>query len=139
MPSLEIDGVDEIVILGDTSGSMSGREKEIASETWGICEDIGLKLRFIACDTYVREDKIIEDEEDLEDAFKGGGGSDFRPGFELLDEEGYKGVVVAFTDGYIDVPEVKPANLRDCLWVIGEHDVDPTRGKWGSVLKMTTK
>ena len=136
LPSLKKHGVDDIVILGDTSGSMNGREKEIAAETWGICEDLGLNLRFLACDTHVREDRIITGVEDLEDAFKGGGGSDFGPAFDLLTDEGYEGVVVAFTDGYIGVPGVKPVHLRDCLWVIGPGDQDPTHGKWGQVLEV---
>ena len=135
MPSLEKEGVDDMVILWDTSGSMNGREKVILSEVIGICEDMNMSLRVICVDTAVHSDQHdVREPEDVD--VKGGGGSDFRPGFELLDEEGYKGVVVAFTDGYIDVPEVKPTHLRDCLWVIGEHDVDPARGKWGSVLKM---
>jgi hypothetical protein len=46
--------------------------------------------------------------------------------------------VVAFTDGHIGVPGVKPYHVRDCLWVIweGDGDVDPTHGVWGEVLNV---
>ena len=47
-----------------------------------------------------------------------------------------EGVCVAFTDGYISVPSSKPSLLKDCLWVIGEHDTDPTGGRWGEVLRV---
>jgi predicted metal-dependent peptidase len=138
MPSLQRHGVDDIVVLGDTSGSMNGREKEIAAETWGMCEDLGLQIRFIACDTQVNVDRIIEDAEDLEGAFKGGGGSNYVPAFDLLDAEGYEGVVISFSDGYIRVPKAKPPNIRAVMWVLWEHrgDVDPTDGRWGETLRV---
>jgi predicted metal-dependent peptidase len=60
----------------------------------------------------------------------------FHPAFERLDDEQYDGVVVSFTDGYIDVPATKPHNIKAVLWVIGAHDTDPTGGKWGEVLNM---
>jgi predicted metal-dependent peptidase len=130
-------GVSDIVILWDTSGSMNGRETEILSEVQGICEDLGLALRVICIDTAIHSDvSDIQDALDVIPHIKGGGGSNFCPAFDLLDKEQYDGVVVSFTDGYIDVPETKPHLLKAVLWVIGEHDTDPTGGKWGEVLHM---
>lgn len=135
LPSLQRHGVDDITVLWDTSGSMHGREKEIISEVLGICEDLSLTLRVICCDTRVCGDfHDVKDPGDLH--FVGGGGSNFVPAFDLLDEEGYTGVVVAFTDGIIGVPKQKPVHLRDCLWVIWNGDVDPTHGSWGEVLNI---
>ena len=135
LPSLQRHGVDDIVVLWDTSGSMGGREKEILSETIGICEDLNMKLRVICCDTAIHSDQSdVGDPDDID--VIGGGGSNFRPAFALLDDEGYTGVVVAFTDGYISVPDTKPYHLRDCLWVIWNGDVDPTGGSWGEVLNV---
>jgi predicted metal-dependent peptidase len=137
MPSLQKFGVADIVILWDTSGSMNGRETEILSEVNGICEDLGIALRVICCDTQVHSDvSDIEDALEVIPHIKGGGGSNFCPAFAMLDDEQYEGVVVSFTDGYIDVPATKPHNIKGVLWVIGEHDVDPTGGKWGEVLHM---
>ncbi len=138
MPSLQKFGVADVVVLWDTSGSMNGREKEILGDVGGICEDLGLSLRVICCDTMVHTDVDgIEDALDVIPHIKGGGGSDFTPGFERLEDENYDGVVVSFTDGYIGVPQNKPPLIKAVLWVIdSSQDVDPTGGKWGEVLKI---
>jgi len=137
LPSLQKFGVADVVVLWDTSGSMNGRETEILSEVQAICEDLGIAVRVICCDTMVHSDVDgIEDALEVIPHIKGGGGSDFRPAFKRLEDEHYEGVVVSFTDGYIDVPPTKPHLIKDVLWVIGAHDVDPTGGKWGEVLNM---
>lgn len=134
LPSLQRHGVDDIVVLWDTSGSMGGREAEIMSEVIGICEDMNLTLRVLCCDTRVASDNYdVTDPQDVQ--WAGGGGSCFLPAFQLLDEEGYQGVLIAFTDGYITVPETKPPNIREVLWVLWEgKDVDPTGGRWGEAI-----
>lgn len=134
LPSRQKYGVDDIVVLWDTSGSMHGREVMIMSEVIGICEQVGMSLRVILCDMQITEDiKNVTKPEQIN--WSGGGGSDFRPGFDRLDKEGYRGVVIAFTDGYIDVPDVKPPHIRDTLWVLWEGpDVNPTKGRWGETL-----
>jgi predicted metal-dependent peptidase len=137
LPSLQKFGVADIVILWDTSGSMNGRETEILSEVQGIVEDLGISVRVICIDTQIHSDVTgIDDALEVIPHIKGGGGSDFHPAFERLDDEQYDGVVVSFTDGYIDVPATKPHNIKAVLWVIGAHDTDPTGGKWGEVLNM---
>lgn len=137
MPSLQKFGVADVVVLWDTSGSMNGREKEILGDVQGICEDLGLSLRCITCDTMIHTDVDgIEEALDLIPHIKGGGGSDFTPAFVRLDDEQYDGVVVAFTDGYIGVPTVKPIQIKGVLWVLAGGDVDPTGGAWGEVLKI---
>ena len=135
LPSIQKHGVDDIVVLWDTSGSMSGREIDILSEVIGICQDLTLSLRVICCDTQVHSDQSeVEDVNDIDVA--GGGGSDFNPAFQRLHEEGYSGVVVTFSDGAIAVPEEKPPLIREVLWVrwSNKRDVDPTQGRWGECL-----
>ena len=137
MPSIMRFGVADICVLWDTSGSMNGREKEILGDVQGICEDLGLSIRCITCDTEVHTDvDNIEDALDLIPHIRGGGGSDFTPAFKRLEDENYDGVVVAFTDGYIGVPQIKPIHIKEVLWVLAGGDVDPTGGKWGDVLKI---
>jgi predicted metal-dependent peptidase len=138
LPALRKQGVTDIVVGWDTSGSMHGREAEILSEVIGICDDLDLGLRVICVDTAIHSDQ--EDVQEVEDVdIKGGGGSDYTPMFELLDEEGFGGVVVCFTDGYIGVPSVKPLHIQEVLWVLWEgRDVDPTGGKWGETLIVDT-
>lgn len=137
LPSLQKFGVDDVVVLWDTSGSMNGREGEILGDVQAICEDLGLSLRVMTCDAAIQGDfKDVQDVSEIIDQICGGGGSCFLPAFNRLSEEDYDGVVVCFTDGYISVPETKPIRLKACLWVIGPHDVDPSHGKWGDVLKV---
>ncbi len=141
MPSLQRFGVEKVWILWDTSGSMNGREAEILGETQGICDDLGLTMKVIMCDAAIQG--IVENVREAEDVaqeIKGGGGSNFIPAFDYLEEEQYDGVVVAFTDGYINVPPVKPHLIKEVLWVIGPNDVDPTvayggSNPWGEVLR----
>jgi len=140
LPSVQRFGCPHVTILWDTSGSMNGREKEILGDVQGICEDLGLTLRVMCCDTQVHSDvDNIEDALEVIPHIKGGGGSDFRPAFKRLEEESYTGVVVSFTDGYIDVPTLKPLTIKAVLWVLDEHDSDPTGGKWGEVLRVNDK
>lgn len=135
LPSIQKHGVDDIVIGWDTSGSMNGREIEILSEVIGICTDLNMSLRVICVDTEVHSDQSgVESPEDVD--IKGGGGSDYNPMFAKLHEEGYQGVVVCFTDGFIGVPAEKPPHIREVLWVLWERDVDPTQGRWGEVMQV---
>jgi len=135
LPSLKKHGVDDLIVLWDTSGSMDGSEVRIRGEVMGICEDMNMSLRVLCCDTRVCSDvSNVSSPEDVD--VRGGGGSDFIPAFDQLVEEGFEGVVIAFTDGYISVPEVKPLYLKDCLWVIGPQERDPTNGQWGEVLQV---
>lgn len=137
LPSVQRSGTDDVIVLWDSSGSMGGREKEILGEISGMCEDLGLSLRLIVCDAAVHADiRNLTTVEEAAEAFAGGGGSDFIPAFALLDQEGATGVVLAFTDGMIGVPETKPPTLQDVVWVLwkSRYDRDPTEGKWGCVL-----
>jgi len=82
----------------------------------------------IVCDAAIHVDVEVVDAGEIKMA--GGGGSDFCPVFELLDEEGFDGAVVAFTDGMISVPENMPLNLQGVLWITGENYKAPTQA-WG--------
>jgi predicted metal-dependent peptidase len=142
LPSYQKYGVDDVVILWDTSGSMNGRETDILSEVQGICEDLGLVLKVICCDTEIHVTNDVKEAVDMIGEIKGGGGSDFNPAFDYLEEEMFNGVVVCFTDGYIGVPDLKPPHIKDVLWCIEPSkknsfaDKDPTEGRWGQVLLM---
>lgn len=134
LPYMKRHGVDKIVVGWDTSGSMNGRETEIFSEMVAICDDLGLSLRVICVDTQIHSDQSdVREPEDVD--VRGGGGSDYTPMFDLLEEEEYEGVLICFTDGYITVPAVKPPHIRAVLWVLWEgRDIDPTDGRWGETL-----
>jgi len=143
LPSYQKYGVDDVIVLWDTSGSMGGRETTILSELInGICEDLGLALRIICIDTIIHSDtQDVQEACDIIPHIKGGGGSDFTPAFDLLEKECFAGVVIAFTDGHIGVPATKPPLIKDVLWCLEPTkgsfgDRDPTNGKWGQTLVM---
>jgi len=127
LPSLKKYGYAPVTVMVDTSGSIGDRMlKEGLSEIQGVCEDLGIGVRAMVIDAAVHDDVEVEDAYQLSEHLAGGGGSDFRPGFDKLHEEGYDGVVIAFTDGDIAVPSVKPEHLRGVLWCIYENCHAPT-------------
>jgi predicted metal-dependent peptidase len=125
----------DVTVLWDTSGSQVGWETRVLSEIQGICEELNAEVRVIIIDTAIYADVGIEDAEDIIADVEGGGGSDFRPAFTRLDEESDSSVVLAFTDGYIGVPECPPPQLQDVLWVITEGGVKPA--DYGSCIHIT--
>lgn len=138
LPSLRKHGITDLVVLWDTSGSMNGRETEVLSEVIGISQDLNLGLRVICCDAAIHSDQEgVESPDDVD--VKGGGGSDFKPAFDKLVDENYEAIVVAFTDGHIGVPKVKPGSIKDvlwCIWPSEKGDRDPTDGKWGECIRV---
>jgi predicted metal-dependent peptidase len=136
MPSQKKYGIAEVTIFMDTSGSIDKVQlKEGCAEVQGICEDLGIGVRVFVIDAAVHQDLKIDDAFELMQNLNGGGGSDFCPGFEVLQKEGYNGVVVAFTDGMITVPTDKPEQLKGCLWVTYQGYKAPT-DRWGDHLEI---
>jgi len=135
LPTLGRWGTDEIVVIIDTSGSIEeARLAEAVSEVGGICGDLGIEVRVIIIDETVHGDLRIEDALALIPHLAGGGGSDLRAAFARLEDEGFPGCVVAFTDGAIVVPETRPGSLRGVLWVVREGETAPA--PWGEVLEV---
>jgi predicted metal-dependent peptidase len=127
LPSLKKYGFAPVTVMVDTSGSIGDRMlKEGLSEIHGVCEDLGIGIRAMVIDAALHADVEVENVEDLAEHLAGGGGSNFVPAFDKLREEGYDGVVIAFTDGDICVPQTKPDNLRGVLWCIYEGCHAPT-------------
>jgi len=130
----------EVTVLWDTSGSMAGEEKKIFPEVGHMCEELDFRLRVMIIDADIHADlEDVEDAQEIAEAVAGGGGSDFCPAFVRLDEEGNDSVVIAFTDGFIGVPKTQPETLKGVLWVLTDGGIDPTRGKWGQVLRLDSK
>lgn len=127
----------------DTSGSMDEdsikigvRENKGAAEAFEQCQ-----FRLISCDADVHGDITLDIhsgdfEEHLDDIFKnisGGGGTDFRPVFNLLnDEEEPTRVLIFFTDGYGDFPVEAPD--YDVIWVRRPNDLAPEEFPFGRVI-----
>jgi predicted metal-dependent peptidase len=127
----------DVTILWDTSGSMNGEAKHIFPEVASMCEDLSLTLRVIIIDAAIHSDlEDVTEAQTVAESLSGGGGSNFMPAFDRLDEERNTSVVVAFTDGYIGVPVEMPTSLQGVVWVVTSRGVDPTQGRYGTVLKL---
>jgi predicted metal-dependent peptidase len=127
LPSLKKYGVADVTVMVDTSGSIGEKQlKEGLAEIQGVCEDLGVGVRAMVIDAALHDDVMVEDAYELASKLSGGGGSNFCPGFEKLQEEGYEGVVICFTDGDIAVPHDKPESIRGVLWCIYEGCRIPT-------------
>lgn len=136
LPSLKKYGVCSVAVMVDTSGSIGDRMlKEGLSEIQGVCEDLGIGVKAVVCDAAVHANVDVSDVEELAEYLGGGGGSNFIPAFDELQKEGFDGVVIAFTDGDICVPSVKPENLRGVLWCIYEGCHAPTE-QYGETIQI---
>jgi predicted metal-dependent peptidase len=136
MPGIVKTGLPDVTVLWDTSGSMHGLAEEILTEVNEIVSEMGLSIRLMVCDAAVHSDvQGISNIEAVLPHIQGGGGSDFTPAFDVLVEENNTSVVLAFTDGYIAVPQMQPDNLKGVLWVLtGPGTQRPT--PWGSAIRL---
>ena len=117
--------VPNVTIAIDTSGSMGTDEMTAAlRETKGILNATGSKIEVIAADTRVTDVKQVHRVEDVRKLLKGGGGTDFRPVFEMLDRRstGRPDVLIYMTDGYGPAPQSPPAGMT-VIWLL--------MGRWG--------
>lgn len=135
LPGVMRTDLPDVTILWDTSGSMTGQETAILSEVAEIVDELGLTIRLIVCDADIHADvDRIDNLEAIIPHVKGGGGSSFNPAFDRLVSEGNTSVVIAFTDGYIDVPQTQPESLKGVLWVITDRGVRPA--PWGRAIQL---
>lgn len=113
----EVRKISEIAVVIDTSMScQQGLVKRFLEETYSVLSDSEnyfrkFNVHIIQCDENVQSDVCVNSVEELEDymndfEIKGGGGTDFRPAFEYIEnlmENGtysdLKGILY-FTDGY---------------------------------------
>ena len=131
LPSrLSDDAMGEIVVVIDTSGSISEKElTEFGSEIKGIVDEARpSKVRVIYCDSRVARIDEFGPDDDLQFAAYGGGGTDFRPPFKWLEENQIvPRALVYLTDGHGPFPEQEPD--FPVMWVINNHDVIPPWGE----------
>ena len=136
LPSLRKEKQLNIVIAIDTSGSTTGDiVKTFVSEVYAILNSFGgYQLRLIQCDMVIHEDVIY----DMDNPFipkdfvlKGGGGTDFHPVFDLVNDGNEEPEVLLFlTDGYGQAPSTRPN--YPVIWGVIEGGIKPA--KWGEAI-----
>ena len=136
LPSIRSEGIDTIAFIIDISSSLP---TATLAEFWAELREVAAEIRpesviVLQVDTIVQDvAEYADDDLPEEIAIKGRGGTDFRPGFEWLDEQGIQpGVCLYFTDMECsDYPETEPT--FPVLWVdYGDAD-SPWRhpAPWG--------
>ncbi len=90
LPSVQRTGLGPIVIAVDTSGSIGSRELEqFAGEISAIASDAKPEsIQVVYCDAAVQSSQEFTSGEDVRLEPKGGGGTDFKPVFNWVQEQG---------------------------------------------------
>jgi predicted metal-dependent peptidase len=114
----------------DTSGSMGEDElREGFSELKGVLNAFSsYEIHLFACDADIHAYQKVEvgDEIDFKALMKGGGGTDFRPVFDKIEEDQIElTALVYFTDACGTFPESPPE--YPVLWVVKGKEETP----WG--------
>jgi predicted metal-dependent peptidase len=135
LPSLKSSQL-EIVVAVDTSGSIRVNEMdEFLSEVSALKGQMRARVTLLACDTNLSEGTpwIFEPWEEFRcpAEIQGGGGTDFRPVFEWLDEQGQRPeLLVYFTDAQGQFPQFEPN--YPVIWLVKGKETVP----WGQRVQL---
>lgn len=144
----DVNKIKEFVVAIDTSGSCRGEiVQAFLNKTYSILKSSEnffrkVNIHIIQCDSEVRRDTKITNDEEFEAFMREGqlegfGSTDFRPVFAYVDRaiengefENLKGLIY-FTDGYGVFPEHKPVYHYDTAFVFLEDDFEkPATPPW---------
>ena len=135
LPSIRSEGIDALAVIIDTSGSLPA---QVLADFWAEVREVATEIQPESV-IVLQVDAALQDAaeyspSDLPDeiALKGRGGTDFRPGFAWLDEQGMRpGVCLYLTDMLCSsYPETEPP--FDTIWVnYSDPPGDWNREPWG--------
>ena len=131
LPSLKNNELTDIVIAVDTSGSIQAAETDqFAAELSAIMENFPATLHLIYCDRAVTGYHRLE-RADLPVTIRprGGGGTDFRPAFDLMEKEDIKpACFIYLTD--LECKNFPKTPAYPVLWVkTGKGAIQPPFGE----------
>ena len=130
--------VPQVTIAIDTSGSMGTAELTAAlREAKGILNATGASVEILAADTRVTDCKKIHRVEEARKMLKGGGGTDFRPVFRMLEKRttGKPDIVVYMTDGYGPAPHRAPKGMHVIWLLMGSYGFKKPCN-WGTAIEV---
>lgn len=120
MPSIYSKGKGDFVLMIDTSGSTFDPIilQRLSSEVQAIVSEVGGHVRILHIDMSIQHVDEVDNHDEIDLNLRGGGGTDFRPGFEWLDQNNEDvSAVVYFTDGYCDsFPETPAVPTLWCVY-----------------------
>lgn len=111
LPGIQREGVGEVVIFVDCSGSINARqlslfEAEVQSILYGQRPD---RVHVVYFDTEVHQVEVYQAGETIHLSPVGGGGTDFRPCFTWIDDQGIQPQILVFlTDLQGRLPDSPP-------------------------------
>jgi predicted metal-dependent peptidase len=130
LPSMRSEDLPEAVVAVDTSGSVSQAELEqFTAELTAIISDCAMEIHLLFCDAKVTEArKIHRMDLPVKLDYKGGGGTDFRPAFRWVEEQGLQPrYMIYLTD--LACNRFPEPPLYPVLWArTGPEDVKPPFG-----------
>lgn len=111
LPARHSERMGEIVIIGDTSGSISAEDlNRVAAEVNAISEQVRPELiRVIWADTQVAREETFEPGQEIKMTPAGGGGTNMCVPLRHVEDNYDPQVVVLITDGYTPWPAVEPS------------------------------
>lgn len=131
LPSLYSTEIGKIAFIVDTSASLNEEDlSKVFTELHDVAETFDAHITVVYVDTEVQGHADIEPFDDLKLDPVGGGGTDFRPGFKWLEENGIDAkCIIYLTDGQCDdFPDQEPD--IPVLWAItGSADFEPPFGE----------
>lgn len=135
LPSLRSNELKVIIGL-DTSGSISDEEmKQFVTELDALKGQANARVTLLACDAALTEESpwITEPWEQLQlpREFKGGGGTDFKPVFEWIEQhDNHADLLIYFTDAQGHFPEHEPC--IPVIWLVKGRAEVP----WGQRIQL---
>jgi len=113
VPGRRSRSLGDIVVVRDTSGSLCCKQGEVLAEVRGIIEQANpSRIILIDCDASVHRVMELEPTDAMPTDALGGGGTDFRPVFKLVEEKYPDTTSMVFiTDLYGTFPENQPPYL----------------------------
>ena len=131
--------VPKIWCVIDTSGSMGDKQiMDSISEVGGILRTIsGAELTFVSGDATVNDVVKVRSVEQVKQFITGGGGTDFRPPFELaLKQPAHPrpNILVYLTDGMGPAPQTPPPGIHTIWVLVGPHRTPPCG--WGDFVDL---
>lgn len=148
MPGKSGNGAGHVVIWCDTSGSISPKELcHYLAEMTGIIEECRPeRVTVLWCDAAIHRVDEITDPSDLakmqydaaSEGMGGGGGTAVEPCYEWMRDNCMTRpeAFVAFTDGYVDIPDVQPA-VDVVIWASTAKKADAF--PYGDVVEINTR
>lgn len=137
-PARSGNGCGPVVVAIDTSGSIGQRELDVFfAEMRGILDDVRPEMIHVVwCDAKVHKVDEVDDTSDISTLKPfGGGGTDFRPVFNWIEEQNFTpDALVYLTDGLGDFP--KDAPRYPVVW---GAIMDNVKYPWGEVVPVPIK